>query len=107
MKNDSAANDSPHTERATNGLLKKLLTGRVGYVLAISFALLFTAFAGYRAYSRYAEPSSTRTRKMLATISWFLARRRPIRRLYFCSTSPSPGLSFQRPTLLFLRSTFC
>lgn len=59
MKSDSAANDLPHAERATNGLLKKLLTGRGGYVLAISFALLFTAFAGYRAYSRYAEPSHT------------------------------------------------
>ena len=49
-------NDSLGSVGSNNGLLKKILTGKIGYVLAILFALLFTCFAGYRAHSRYANP---------------------------------------------------
>ncbi|MDB2687384.1 DUF2029 domain-containing protein [Mariniblastus sp.] len=40
-----------------DGLLKKVLTGKTGYVLAIIFAVLSAAFPAYRAHSRYATPS--------------------------------------------------
>lgn len=58
MPSDSTANDNSSNSMNDNeGLLKKVLTGKTGYVLAILFATLFAAFAGYRAYSRYAAPS--------------------------------------------------
>ena len=41
-----------------NGLLKRTLTGRVGFALAIVFAVMTVAFPAYRAYSRYATPST-------------------------------------------------
>ena len=50
-------NDSLSSAGNNNGLLKKILTGEIGYVLAILFALLFNCFAGYRAHSRYANPA--------------------------------------------------
>ena len=40
-----------------NSLFKKVLTGKVGFLLAIVFAVLTVAFPAYRAYSRYATPS--------------------------------------------------
>ena len=50
-------NDSLGSVGSNNGLLKKILTGKIGYVLAILFALLFNCFAGYRAHSLYANPA--------------------------------------------------
>ena len=50
-------NDSLGSVGSNNGLLKKTLTGKISYVLAILFALLLTCFAGYRAHSRYANPA--------------------------------------------------
>ena len=41
-----------------DGLSRKVLTGRIGYALAIVFAALTIAFPAYRACSRYAVPSS-------------------------------------------------
>ena len=39
-------NDPLSSAGNNNGLLKKILTGEIGYVLAILFALLFNCFAG-------------------------------------------------------------
>ena len=60
MPSDQSANNI-RLGAASNsgGLLRKFLTGKTGYVLAILFATLFTCFAGYRAYSRYAVPTPT------------------------------------------------
>ena len=59
MPNNPAANEtySPASRNA-DGPLKKSLTGKTGYMIAILFALLFVSFAGYRAYSRYAVPTT-------------------------------------------------
>ena len=43
---------------AGDGIFKILLTGRIGFALAIIFAALTIAFPAYRAHSRYAAPSS-------------------------------------------------
>ena len=43
---------------ADDSRLIKMLTGRVGFALAIVFAVLTIAFPAYRAYSRYASPSN-------------------------------------------------
>ena len=48
MRSERAADDS---------LLKKVLTGKVGFAVAIVFAVLTIAFPAYRAHSRYATPS--------------------------------------------------
>ena len=42
---------------ADDSLSKKVLTGKLGYALAIIFVVLTIAFPAYRAYSRYAVPS--------------------------------------------------
>lgn len=45
--------------QSTGKFLRSLLTGRLGYVIAIVAAALSIAFAGYRATARYATPSPT------------------------------------------------
>jgi len=60
MPSDQSANNIRLGSASNSGgLLRKFLTGKTGYVLAILFATLFTCFAGYRAYSRYAVPTPT------------------------------------------------